>query len=354
MIPRAPLSLDAAALAADRHWWGLGAEGRGVLASLWVAFATRGPIPDDPLAASRLALLDEAEVLRHWEEIAPFLRFSEGLIEVPALEAGMAAREKRSRAASVAARARHEKAGHSCDGTANAQRTHSERSKPVLSQSVALPSPGVSSSLVPSPTPPTSLMGLDSLESKEITTPGARVAPAVPESAPKPTRTPRPKAPPSTPPSYRDLFANPEQLEWFEKAVALRDEHIQRMPSDLRDSGGVAGHRPTPAATQFLARVKSGYSPRRLVACLRLYLEHDGHVQRGYVQGLEVFWGNPTNPKAKATFQAYLAQADSAIARSDARRAAGAAPPPSGPSLPSVSPALLAEAGLPVPPDPRS
>lgn len=214
-------------------------------------------------------------------------------------------------------------------------------------------------------------MGLDSLESKEITTPGAHVAPPVPEipaapvvsetplivsseagsvSGKGPKRTPRPRTPSSEPPSYRDLFANPAHLEWFDKAVTLRAEHVERMPARLREVGGVAGHRPNPAAVKFLARVKSGYDPRLLVACLYLYLEHGEDVQRGYVQGLDVFFGDPSSPKTKATFQAFLAGASATLAKADAKRAAGGAPPAQGPALPSVSPALLAEAGMPLPP----
>jgi hypothetical protein len=174
----------------------------------------------------------------------------------------------------------------------------------------------------------------------------------VPEPAPtkRPARTPREKVPPSTPPSYRDLFANPEHLEWFEKAVSLRSDHVERMSASLREKGGVAGARPKPWAEAFLARVRSGHNPRLLAACLHLYLEHDENVQRGYVQGLDVFFGDPLSKKSKATFQGYLAGASAVLSRADARRAAGGAALSPGPSLPSVSPALLADAGLPLPP----
>lgn len=346
MKPGAPLSLDASALVGDPLWLRLGAEARGVLLSMWVAIATRGPLPDDPVATARVALLDERSVLAHWEEVTPFFRHVQGLIKSPHLEAAMEARARRSRAASIAGRARQ------------SQRTLSERSataKPTLEDAVnrggSPSSPGIISPLVLSPTPPISPMGLESLESKEKPNPCARVAPPVPEAPPKPKRTPRPKVESSTPPSYRDLFANPEHLEWFEKSVTLRSEHIERMPARLREVSGVAGHRPNKAAAAFLARVRSGYAPRLLAACLYLYLEHGEDVQRGYIQGLDVFFGDPSSPKTKATFQAYLAGASATLAKADARRAAGGAPPPAGPSLPSVSSALLAEAGLPVPPE---
>ena len=151
---------------------------------------------------------------------------------------------------------------------------------------------------------------------------------------------------------WRDWFRDlpPAALASFELACSRRQDHVERMSASLRALRGVAAHRPKPAAEAFAARVRSGFEPRLLGAAFWLYLQGDENVARGYVQGLDVFFGNPRGKRTKATFEGFLDAARAFLARQDAR-GAGAPPSPS-PEPPAGLPGLdeaLRSAGLPLP-----
>ena len=153
-------------------------------------------------------------------------------------------------------------------------------------------------------------------------------------------------------PSYRDIFPDRHSLEWFDKSVELRAQHIAGMSAALKEKRGVAAHRPLPAAKKFLDRVATGYDPRLLSACLWCYLEGSEDVQRGFVQSLETFWGDPasTKPGVKATFQGYVNAGRALLASRDAARTAPKGPAPAPTTLPVVPASLLGEVGALPPP----
>lgn len=385
------LTLDPSALFRDPLFLRLDPEGRGVLLSLWAAACLHGGIPADPAAAARLAMLDVEPVSVWWDTLRSWFVASQtsDLLVSPALEAGIQAQLRRKQAATVASHSRKGKGSPkekpALDEQGVIAALHGVRSKvealasdialsnlhPTMYRSMSnlpetasndasmvehpplleLPALPVASPVEVSQAiladsenclpngnqiplsplhPPISLMGKENLLGKEVLTPGAHEANPVP----KPTRTPRPKVAGSDPPSYRDLFADPESLEWFDRTVEIRAAHIASMPGALRDKGGVAGHNAKPAADKFRARVKSGYAPRLLSACFWCYLQAHEDVQRGYIQALETFWGDPLKGK-KATFQTYLGAAQALLAQRDAARGVPPAAPVALPVLPA-------------------